>query len=94
MGDDDDQHTVELPAYQISTYPVTNAQYWAFIEDDGYSEKWRGCWTEEGWKWKEARNWTEPEWWDDSRFNQVNQPVIGVSWYEAVAFCQWLTARL
>jgi formylglycine-generating enzyme required for sulfatase activity len=32
-----------------------------------------------------------PAYWDDSRFNQPGQPVVGVSVYEAEAYCAWLT---
>lgn len=36
----------------------------------------------------------KPEYWDDRRFNQPDQPVVGVSWDEACAFCEWIGGRL
>jgi formylglycine-generating enzyme required for sulfatase activity len=35
-----------------------------------------------------------PAYWDDPRLNQPNQPVIGVSWADANAFCKWEGKRL
>lgn len=32
-----------------------------------------------------------PPFWDDHRFNQAGQPVVGVRWVEAVAYCAWLS---
>ena len=32
----------------------------------------------------------EPQYWRDRRFSNLEQPVVGVSWEEARAFCQWL----
>jgi formylglycine-generating enzyme len=31
-----------------------------------------------------------PPFWDDSKFNHPEQPVAGVSWHEAVRYCEWL----
>lgn len=35
----------------------------------------------------------QPDYWDDIRFNNPVQPIIGISWYEANAYCKWLTAQ-
>ena len=50
------QHTRYLPAYRIGKYPVTNAQYRRFVEDGGYTEKWRTCWTKAGWQWRQSND--------------------------------------
>jgi formylglycine-generating enzyme required for sulfatase activity len=34
----------------------------------------------------------QPRFWDDARFNAPEQPVVGVSWHDAVAYCEWLSA--
>jgi formylglycine-generating enzyme required for sulfatase activity len=91
MGGGDEQHKVRLSAFRIARYPVTNAQYAAFVQDDGYTERWRDCWTQAGWEWKEDR--TGPETYGGV-FDLPNHPVMGVTWYEAIAFCGWLTAKL
>lgn len=35
----------------------------------------------------------QPEYWDNARFNNPSQPVVGVTWFEARAYCGWLTAN-
>jgi sulfatase modifying factor 1 len=32
-----------------------------------------------------------PLYWEDRNLNAPNQPVVGVTWFDAAAFCQWLT---
>jgi formylglycine-generating enzyme len=34
-----------------------------------------------------------PPFWHDARFSRPNQPAVGISWHEAVAFCAWLSAE-
>ncbi|MFM8441991.1 MAG: SUMF1/EgtB/PvdO family nonheme iron enzyme [Methylococcus sp.] len=76
-----DAETLELPAFRIARYPVTNLQFQAFIDDGGYRDnRW----------WRELRQ-PEPE---ASRWPQGNRPRTNVNWYEAVAFTRWLGERL
>ena len=59
MAYDDEapQHTEQIrDPYRISKYPITNAQFDAFVQDGGYTDKWRACWTAAGWAWKGDRH--------------------------------------
>jgi formylglycine-generating enzyme required for sulfatase activity len=84
--------TVDVPAFAIAKYPITNAQFARFIEAGGYQN--RDWWTDVGWQTRQKENWTQPRYWTDKTWNGADYPVVGVSWYEAVAFCNWLNSLL
>ena len=90
FGEGRERHRLYLPAYRFGKFPVTNFEYRRFIEVGGYQAK--RWWTEAGWA-KLGQHQDRPWLWSDARFNKPSQPVVGVSWYECVAYCRWLSAE-
>jgi formylglycine-generating enzyme required for sulfatase activity len=85
--------TIPLQGFWIARFPLTVAQYAPFV-DVGYGEDAERWWTPNGWQWKQQERRTQPWGWNDSQDTGANQPVIGVTWYEARACCAWLTEML
>lgn len=84
-GESGDQFDVD--AFELGRYPITWKQYRAFLEgSDGFRNQqwWRGlaCTPEQR---------TQPR---NMKWGFDSYPAIEVSWYDAIAFCRWLTERL
>lgn len=79
--------------FLIDIHPVPNAAFAKFFQAGGYGKE--SYWSQEGWKWRKAKEVTQPEYyWKDDTFNQPDQSVVGVSYYEAEAFAKWAGKRL
>lgn len=68
QDDESPVHTVQVDAFECAVYPVTEAEFGAFVDATGRAAhaEWRG--------------------------RRDDIPVTAVSWFDAVAFCEWRTA--
>jgi iron(II)-dependent oxidoreductase len=98
-------HRVTLEPATLARDPVSNAQFLAFIEDDGYRR--RELWSDAGWRWREQEAVDLPVFWrrdhagrrheltpDGPRALVGDAPVSGLGYWEAEAFARWAGARL
>jgi ergothioneine biosynthesis protein EgtB len=95
-------HTVDVPAFAIDQYKVTNRQYLDFIAAGGYESHalWCADGTENDWNWKSQHAISHPAFWKHdgnqwlyrTMFNDVSLPLdwpVYVSQAEAKAYATW-----
>lgn len=98
-------HLVTLEAATLARDPISNAEFLAFIADDGYRR--RELWSEAGWRWRERESIELPVFWrrdhggrcyeitpSGPRALAADDPAIGLGYWEAEAFARWAGARL
>jgi formylglycine-generating enzyme required for sulfatase activity len=82
VGDPEDMpaHEVDLPAFKIDKFEVTNIDFFTFADETGYvtygEQEGIGSWR------------------DEWGVGEDSHPVVMVSWDDANAYCEWLGKRL
>ncbi len=85
--DEPSLHQIELPTFYMAKYAVNHSQFQAFLDaEDGFFDArwWAGLGIDVGHRGLTAeQHWLIPD-----------HPRENVSWYDAMAFCRWLSYRL
>lgn len=96
-------HTVEVPAFTVDRYMVSNGEYLQFMVAGGYQEQ--RYWAEGDWAWRVAENIGHPAFWTPAgntwlyrtMFDEVPLPLdwpVYVSHAEASAYARWAGKQL
>jgi ergothioneine biosynthesis protein EgtB len=98
------RHRVWLDAFELASRAVTNSEFIAFMDDDGYRRP--DLWLSLGWDTVVAQGWTAPLYWErnDAGWHvftlqgtvdvEPESPVSHISLFEADAYARWAGARL
>ncbi len=78
-GNEKPRHRVYLDGFYIDKFEVTNALYKPFLQSARRNQ---------------SAGRDAPSDWSNSRFNGESQPVVGVTWHDADAYCTWAGKRL
>jgi iron(II)-dependent oxidoreductase len=98
-NDEADRSTVwRVGGLFLDRYPVTNRQFHQFVAGGGYEQM--AIWEPQIWPavldFVDTTGCPGPRFWKDGRYaaGEDDHPVVGVSWYEAVAYARWVGKRL
>ncbi len=93
-ADEAPKHEVELGSFLIGRHEVTVSEFAAFVAATGYTttaERDGGCEVLDAsgdWGLKADASWRNPYYQQGD-----DHPVVCVSWYDAIAYCNWLSAQ-
>lgn len=93
-----DGPSFHVEAFYLDRYPVTNGQYLQFLSHGGYEQM--AIWDAEIWPalldFVDSSGHPGPRYWRNGRFprGEEHHPVVGICWYEAVAYARWVGKRL
>ena len=99
------QQHATLGPYSIAERPVSNSEFLAFMQDDGYRRN--DLWSDAGWRWLQQEKPSHPDHWSrnaDGHWYGIaargayaladDDAVHGLSYFEADACARWAGGRL
>ncbi len=96
------RHRVWLAPFALANRPVTNGEFRAFIQDNGYQRP--ELWLADGWAWVQEQQIRRPLYWHESLDRHFTlagiqplrdgQILAHVNYYEADAYARWAGKRL
>jgi iron(II)-dependent oxidoreductase len=92
------ERLVKVEGFFLDRYCVTNRQYHEFVDDGGYEQM--SLWEESIWpavlSFVDCSGQPGPRFWENGTFphGRDDDPVVGVSWFEACAYARWAGKRL
>ncbi len=95
LDDEHPQKSIHLSAFEIDALPVTFGDFATFIQAGGYRA--REFWSEQGWQVRQAQGWMRPRFFGEAEWAHLtgpNQPVCGISFFEAEAYAAYAGKRL
>ncbi len=84
-----------MSGFALQRHLVSVAEFAEFVEEGGYDDP--ALWTADGWRWRLDDDIVAPRFWDEEEWQPYlvpNQPVVGVSWFEADAYASFRGRRL
>ena len=94
----DAENSANVESLYLDRYAVTNQQFHRFVEDGGYGRT--ELWPSELWtnvlQFVDRTGQSGPRFWENGRPRKqdLQLPVVGISWYEAAAYASWAGKRL
>lgn len=88
----------QTKAFLLARYAVTNADFQRFVDHGGYADL--ELWPEDIWPhlidFKDQTGQPGPRFWREGRYPRelASHPVVGLCYYEAVAYARWAGYRL